>query len=569
MKVQVRSNVWGELNKIRNGVVYGEVSSVIVELLQNAQRSKATKVDVKLRGNELRVRDNGIGCKDPQMIFEKDTAGWDDESEAFGEGFFSTFLVADRIELRSLDWEIELDVEKMIEERNADCVVKKSNRYLDGFEVVLIGERIKEKGYRIENKGIELAKYLPQMEVAWNGSPVEKESILTMPPYQIRGLFHRYFDNDIYEAILCVDTYPFVDQFYDHRPMTDRFCEGVRGRVHFKKGAVTPKAPDRMDLVVDIKTEQYVKQLTEDAKVLYTEFLAQASDADLDRYADGVSKYLDVEEYIDMLALDEKVLGTKAKEKKIEDEEQPTGMNEEMAKMIVDTEQTLRRYKEEVRELEGDKEPDEKRIALREWLLQTNRDLVVWINSSELEQEEDLKREAEYLGFVVLVAKNKLYEKAFKYLELTHIEVIMDKVNLRNKVENVGPMTKKEKRLEEMVFSRIEEYFNVPKGTIKWTDLEVDMYFEDRKIERGGTVNGCFDREDRKIYLNRKQFNLKRYAPATDSNRLGIHDYRIMLLLGPTIAHELAHMIFETQDNTKEHTDRTAMILRMFEKALS
>ena len=34
-------------------------------------------------------------------VFEKNTTAWGNEDEAFGEGFFSVFLLADKLEVES------------------------------------------------------------------------------------------------------------------------------------------------------------------------------------------------------------------------------------------------------------------------------------------------------------------------------------------------------------------------------------------------------------------------------------------------------------------------------------
>jgi hypothetical protein len=61
--VEVRSNIAGDIMKIRKGVVFKEHATVIDELLQNCQRAKATQIDVICEDNKLVIKERA-GCKD-------------------------------------------------------------------------------------------------------------------------------------------------------------------------------------------------------------------------------------------------------------------------------------------------------------------------------------------------------------------------------------------------------------------------------------------------------------------------------------------------------------------------
>ena len=50
-QVEVRSNIAGDIVKIRKGVVFKEYATVIDELLQNCQRAKAKNIRIEVLDN--------------------------------------------------------------------------------------------------------------------------------------------------------------------------------------------------------------------------------------------------------------------------------------------------------------------------------------------------------------------------------------------------------------------------------------------------------------------------------------------------------------------------------------
>ena len=128
--VEIKSNVLGRLAKVRKGVVYQSVNATIGEGLQNCQRAKATEVQTSIFDDgTLVIFDNGIGCRDPQVLFELDTSGWE-LAEAFGEGFSSVFAVADTIRVQSHNWIAEVDVVDVIEKGDLKVRITKTEDFV-------------------------------------------------------------------------------------------------------------------------------------------------------------------------------------------------------------------------------------------------------------------------------------------------------------------------------------------------------------------------------------------------------------------------------------------------------
>ena len=111
MNIAVTSNIANRIQKIRRGAVYSEWTCFVAELIQNAQRAKAKNIQIETYSGYFRIFDDGVGCKNPEEVFTLDFSGWgEDVHSPFGEGFSSTFAIADEIIVRSETWEARLNV---------------------------------------------------------------------------------------------------------------------------------------------------------------------------------------------------------------------------------------------------------------------------------------------------------------------------------------------------------------------------------------------------------------------------------------------------------------------------
>ena len=99
--------------------------------------------------------------------------------------------------------------------------------------------------------------------------------------------------------------YAGIQTFYESRPVREHYSSSVGGKLHFRKGAITLKAPDRKEFIWDEKKQEFEKQLRQDVMQMYREFIAQATDEEIDSYADAIGEYLDVDEYLALLIVDE------------------------------------------------------------------------------------------------------------------------------------------------------------------------------------------------------------------------------------------------------------------------
>lgn len=194
----------------------------------------------------------------------------------------------------------------------------------------------------------------------------------------------------------------------------------------------------------------------------------------------------------------------------------------------------------------------------------------VWMRASEMESLSDLRAKAEYYGVKVFVGKNVLYEKIYEKHNISHILKISEGIKIRSIISNAEPKTNKEKTFL-WILSLVETYLNLPNGTFRIADLKnvVETWLDEKIIDREVITNtkneirlkGLCD--GGYIYLDRKALGLQRFNLVGD---FGKNHYRAVLGSLMTIAHELAHLKYNTVDNTIEHYNKQVEIYDELEK---
>lgn len=553
--VEVRSNIAGDIMKIRKGVVFKEYATVIDELLQNCQRAKATYVEVECQGNMLKIVDDGVGCKDPQSLFEKNTSAWAEEDEAFGEGFFSVFLLADHIVARSHDWELSIDVLEMLRTKNMVIDVTDGLPVIDGFEVTVIGEKVSEQGYWLRNEVDVLGPIMP-MKVVMNGSVIEEKPLL-----QVTTDLEMNIENDIFSAVLAPTTgYSTVEYFYENRPVRSDYVTGVKGRVAIKKGQITLKAPDRKEFIYDEKRRALVDKVAEEAKNMYREFIVTATDEELDTYEEAIQNYLEVEEYAKILNVSQKLFKRVLEEQlqemfPVQDARVPKWVPVDRSVLPAPTHAMPKSEYERLQK-------PQREVGMLQKLAETEK-MLVYVPSKSVEMYEKDIRRAEYLGFTIAYARNRLYEKAFDYYGVPSIDNMKDVVEEVCIVEREEPRNKKEKRFLSLM-KRVEEFYGMKDGSIRLANLSKENKHKDtgETLSRSNEeVHGLCKRIEGLVYLDRRIVKFPEYrAQDPDYPTVTAHDYKVLMRVIQTLAHELAHLLYGFEDNTMEHSQATIKI---------
>ena len=549
--IEVRGNIMGDIMKIRKGVIFQDVKTVVDELVQNSQRAEASKIEVQLLHDRLTLRDDGVGCEDPQVVFEKSTTAWgnDASEEAFGEGFFSAFLIADKLTVHSKDWKVVIDVLDMIETRKLDFEVRAAD-YIEGFEVILEGN-MEDDYWTIKDEFRFLGKIV-EPEVVLNGDVIEKEDVLAKT--------HEYaqtFDNEVYTATLSpARGYEHVELYYENRPVRRELENGLNGALMFKRNAVTLKAPDRKELIWDDKRNKFRSQLKEDRKRLYMKMLEEMTDEEqLNEYADEIADNVPIEDYIHIIPFSEDLLDLAgAKEMNKDDWYKDEGVRERNAESLRNTLKEMG-----IKTQEREKEPSEwGKVPLKDrenkLINIKNPEKLVWVRADEVDAYKEQIAEAEYLGFKVMISKNALYSNAYEYLEIVHVDDLQDEIKETVVIKNEEPQTKKEWRVLSLL-RRIEDYYNLDE-TFRLGSITLKLESAAGVITREdeNRTSGLYQSDTGKIYIDRSNFDFPSFrAQDPDYENVTFHDMRMLLQGMETISHELAHKLYGTQDNTKEH----------------
>ena len=174
--MEIKSNTFGKLMKIKEGTVFSNEYMFVKEFLQNAQRGKTKELYITVTENYIRFKDSGIGCKNPNSVFTLDKSEWSTTDEGFGIGFWAclAFKKLELIEVSSRKWKAFLDVNNLF--LNEDLTVKKEDlkESIKGFDVILNCSTLSNLEISEINEQIyEVAKYL-NFDIYLNGDLIEK-----------------------------------------------------------------------------------------------------------------------------------------------------------------------------------------------------------------------------------------------------------------------------------------------------------------------------------------------------------------------------------------------------------
>jgi hypothetical protein len=104
--MELKVNLLNEMTKYRKGY-FTSTESILDELVQNAQRAKATSITLKFdpTANRIEVKDDGCGCDDINALITKSQSGWSAATVAAespaGEGMYSVCMIANKLEFVS------------------------------------------------------------------------------------------------------------------------------------------------------------------------------------------------------------------------------------------------------------------------------------------------------------------------------------------------------------------------------------------------------------------------------------------------------------------------------------
>lgn len=167
--IQVQANLPGLLRSMRTA--FADTSSVLTELLQNARRAGASRVDITTDETGVTVRDDGAGVDQFGALIQLATSGWDqsvtDSDAPFGVGFFACFYVSDTVSVRSTGGSVHFDSQRVLNAESFE--IDREDAIASGTEVRLFGADVADQAMRDINKacrGLDLT-------VTMNGETVD------------------------------------------------------------------------------------------------------------------------------------------------------------------------------------------------------------------------------------------------------------------------------------------------------------------------------------------------------------------------------------------------------------
>jgi hypothetical protein len=563
--MQIKVNVINEMKKLRS-TAYADRLSWVDELLQNTQRANAKRVDIEVTSDSFKMVDDGRGCDSPEALFEKSTSGWGEELNSqnpFGEGFFSTIMVADKITVRSVGFEAVLDIEEMFEKETVECIDVKGSARRHGFVVEL--ENIIDEEYRrwkVEDRVRETARYLDGMNIYLNGEKMETRGFQDVPE-EAEEEFTVLVDNEYFEGWLAPtkDWAKDIELYAQKRKVRDIYKSDIQGIIHAKDGKLDLRSPDRKDYISNNKSTEFRAKLDDKIRQMWLRVVTNGSDEDLSKYDDAIDNYLEVEEYEKFLKfmttenLDLKELLKKwNSEDKKEEERQTLGdvmenldweeSNEELQNLeITDGDNRERPNRPSKRRKKMGKGVSE----LKEETMKTG----YYVKKDEMKELDDKVSLAEYFDIPVIIVRNKLEERVMsKYVP--HVSEMEKRNKMSAKLDNVGEKDDIEKRAK-FIFSSISSMLGLDKNIFKIGDMTVSrVQVVGDKEKQEKEEKALAIEYQGKIYIDREELKTEGLE-LSKSKRITNRDRKFILDNLDTIAHELAHALKGTIDNTKEH----------------
>lgn len=185
----------------------------------------------------------------------------------------------------------------------------------------------------------------------------------------------------------------------------------------------------------------------------------------------------------------------------------------------------------------------------------------VWVKASEVQEYTNLIAKIEYYGVKVFIARNILHENVFEANNVSYITQIESGIQKRNIKWDVELKTRKEERFIELL-QPICYYYNLAINTFKigYLKLLVETTLDGKIINRE-IIENTKNRisiygvsEDYNIVLDRRALGLQRFN--LSGSNIGVNEFKALMASLKTISHELAHLIYGTEDNTADHRVR-------------
>lgn len=566
--MEIKSNTFGKLQKIRNGNVFDSPLIFIRELIQNSQRSRAKNVRFTIENNILTCEDDGCGCKNPENVFTLDLSDWESTNEGYGIGFWSCLAVPDieSILVASKSWQCFLDVKKLYENCDLTVKTKTDAEKCRGFKVELRSEWFVEHHDEIKQYLTGVGKYV-DMNIYFHDTKILHRDIFD--EYEPAG-FYKTYNNQYFKAKLELyhDYFGTAKMYYDKRYLADEFIRYAQGIIEVKQGKLTLKEPDRTAYVKDESYYIFERKLNECIRDLYKSYI-KLYGVENEELESGILHWLDVKDYEHMLDFDEDMVCMSLEDKAING-----GIVDESSAMDitpVDSDSFARKdqYTEQSFHVAAKSDfstsvsqPAEIKTDYTGNFKQKLKSMKnsVWCEKGQVSTYSKEIQEAEYKGINVIIAKNGMYANVLRHYGFIHISDLSDYFNECYIKKNIELKNGKEEAFIALL-QPVCKKFGLAQDTFLICDLSVESRFEvdgkllhKRKLQnKKGDIQIYGVADGMHIYLDRYALGLNRFNLKKGNGLIGIHEIKAIFANVNTVAHEMAHLIKGTTDNTPEH----------------
>lgn len=571
--MEIKSNTIGKFRKMAGGTVFSNALVFVKEYLQNCQRARAKHVFITVDETHFSIRDDGCGCK-PEDFLSFDKSSWKYVSEGFGIGGWSGLAVPELkyFGIRSRAWSAKIDVPHVLETGDLDINVK-DEPYMKGFGLMLTSEWFKIHDDEVEEEVRRAARYMPFVTVV-NGCEVERSTIIDdfYPENDFSNTIrHRGYTAKFTPARRFNSD---IKLYYDGREInTPWWIQGdVDGVIDIKPGTVTMKEPDRTEIIEDSLYRAFKKMVKEDIKATYRKWIEE-NGVENETYAENIASVLSVKDYDRYLKLDPSIFPvtagkTEEENEAEEDTENAVESNSNTyyaaASIAVSANKALFSepdFKTTFTPVAVKAAKKRRKIAedgsFREGIRKLGKKSF-YVKAYEAEEYKEAMAEADYAGLNVLIAKNTLYENAFIARNIPHISELQNSMKKTMERKESRLKTKKEEAFIAMLNPIVEKY-NLKENAFRLANLSevIEVWLGGKRIyrrvvkNRPGKIEIFGETDHSNIFLDRTAMGLKNYH--LSGGRMGVWEYKALLNAIPTIAHELAHYLYGTTDNTVKH----------------
>lgn len=623
--MQVKVNVINEMKKLQTST-YSDRYAWVDEVVQNCQRSGASHIDVMIEDDMIVVTDNGCGCTDPQVLFDKSSSGWDETTQKsenpFGEGFFSTMMAADTIQVKSVGFTAIFDVKKMFDTNSVDVIEVIPNRKKSGFTLTLTNLRSSVSLWTTMERFRKVGRYIKSPTMTINGERVKYEGL----DPKIDSPFVHKFSTPLFKGWIVPDSWTDHSRNYGEEievkcfafsrliKNTNKFI-GVRGVVSFNENAITLRSPDRKEFVQDQKYEDCVDAFYEEIQKMYLKMVKIGSDETIAAYADYIQQYVDLNDYKKYVKF--QIMENKRPEDTVPDTDIDLSddTSDNISENISEDDMTADENNWDIPQsnaMQTNTDPsgdpfttdicDSPITDIDQAKVQNNIEFDVvahptscnkvaaqtvqstrrpkraseqtgdflsgisygfYLDSDAAISYRDEIQIAQYYNIPIITIRNSLERTIVMNDDrFQHISNVQNMITLTAEYHNTNPITEQEHRAVKLL-SRVAKAMNMDENMFIIADTKFNKVLsmpngDDHTIE---TIDVIATAYEGNIYINRKYMTA--YKDLTDtSSTLTPADIKFLLVNGETFAHEIAHAVYHTADNTLEHAEKTIEILK-------